>query len=193
MSLRLILAAALFASTTRGLKAQPTLFLDVPFVKQVKNLCGPACIAMILQYWDQHASGEAVGVPERITIQEIAKALDIRSGSGTLGTQMQRYFSALDYQAFSFQGEWDDVANHLAKGRPLIIALGGRGALGHYVVLVGWNPQERVVLVNDPARRKLLKLDKVSFEKSWERTSRWTLLALPGKSFMNASSAPNAR
>jgi ABC-type bacteriocin/lantibiotic exporter with double-glycine peptidase domain len=192
-SLRLILAAALLASTARCLKAQPIPFLDVPFVKQGKNLCGPACISMILQYWGQHASGKAAGMPEGANIQEIAKALDVRGSSGTLGSQMQRYFSMLDYQAFSFQGEWDDVANHLAKGRPLIIALGGQGALGHYVVLVGWDPQEQIVLVNDPARRKLLKLDKVSFEKSWERTSRWTLLALPGKNFMNASSAPNAR
>jgi ABC-type bacteriocin/lantibiotic exporter with double-glycine peptidase domain len=189
--LRLVLAAALFASATQGLKGQPIPPLDVPFVKQSKNLCGPACIAMVLQYWGQPGNGEAAGVPERISIQEIAKALDIRSGLGTRGSQMQRYFSTLDYQSFSFQGEWDDVANHLAKGRPLIVALGGRGILGHYVVLVGWNSEERVVLVNDPARRKLLKLDQRSFEKSWEQTSRWTLLALPRNNSVNASTAPD--
>jgi ABC-type bacteriocin/lantibiotic exporter with double-glycine peptidase domain len=189
--LRLVLAAALFASATQGLKGQPILLLDVPFVKQSKNLCGPACIAMVLQYWGKPGNGEAAGEPERISIQEIAKALDIRSGLGTLGSQMQRYFSTLDYQSFSFQGEWDDVANHLAKGRPLIVALGGRGILGHYVVLVGWNSEERVVLVNDPARRKLLKLDQRRFEKSWEQTSRWTLLALPRNNSVNASTAPD--
>jgi len=34
-------------------------------------------------------------------------------------------------------------------------------------------------MVNDPARRKLLKIDRATFERYWEIADRWTLLALP--------------
>jgi len=34
-------------------------------------------------------------------------------------------------------------------------------------------------LINDPARRKLLKAERVAFEKSWSEAERWTLLAIP--------------
>jgi uncharacterized protein YvpB len=40
-----------------------------------------------------------------------------------------------------------------------------------------WQPE--LVLLNDPAQRKLIKLDRKSFEKSWHAAGNWTLLALP--------------
>jgi len=35
------------------------------------------------------------------------------------------------------------------------------------------------VLVNDPAQRKLLKLERSSFEREWSAAGKWTLLAVP--------------
>jgi len=34
-------------------------------------------------------------------------------------------------------------------------------------------------MVNDPARRKLIKVDRQSFEKEWAAAQYWTLLAVP--------------
>jgi len=34
-------------------------------------------------------------------------------------------------------------------------------------------------LLNDPARRKLVKQDRADFEKQWSGVNKWTLLALP--------------
>ena len=36
-----------------------------------------------------------------------------------------------------------------------------------------------MVMVNDPAQRKLLKQDRSSFEREWSAAGKWTLLALP--------------
>ena len=36
-----------------------------------------------------------------------------------------------------------------------------------------------MVLVNDPAQRKLQKQDRSSFEREWTAAGKWTLLALP--------------
>ena len=49
----------------------------------------------------------------------------------------------------------------------------------HYVVVVGVDPNENTVLVNDPAQKKLLKMERLAFEKEWGAVQRWTLLALP--------------
>jgi hypothetical protein len=41
------------------------------------------------------------------------------------------------------------------------------------------DPGQGLVLVNDPAQRKLLKQDRSSFERDWSAAGNWTLLALP--------------
>jgi uncharacterized protein YvpB len=49
----------------------------------------------------------------------------------------------------------------------------------HYVVVAGMDSQNEIIMVNDPAERKLRKLDRATFEKQWGGARRWTLLALP--------------
>jgi ABC-type bacteriocin/lantibiotic exporter with double-glycine peptidase domain len=160
-----------------GSGEEPGFWLDVPFIRQTKNLCGAASVSMILQYW--HKASPAGGSIEVPSFPDIAEALRSSESKGVFGSQMKAYFASLGYQVYVFKGRWEDIETHIAKGRPLIAALGSRGALDHYVVVTGWNDPENVVLVNDPAQRKLLKLDRKNFQKSWEQTSCWTLLALP--------------
>jgi hypothetical protein len=45
--------------------------------------------------------------------------------------------------------------------------------------MVGVDPEQNLVLLNDAAQRKLLKQDRASFEKQWSAVGFWTLLALP--------------
>lgn len=132
---------------------------------------------MVLQYWQQR--GRTENVP---TFSEIARAINSSESKGVLGSQIKRYLASLGYQVFVFKGQWEDVENHLSKGRPLIAALGNLVDLDHYVVVAGWDSDENVVLVNDPGRRKLLKLDRARFLSSWGQASFWTLLALPAPS-----------
>jgi hypothetical protein len=47
------------------------------------------------------------------------------------------------------------------------------------VVIVGVDNPQHVVLLNDPANRKLTKMDRTDFERQWERTNRWLLLVVP--------------
>jgi predicted double-glycine peptidase len=160
-----------------GSGEEPGFWLDVPFVRQAKNLCGAASVSMILQYW--HKASPAGGSIEVPPFPDIAEALRSAESKGVFGSQMKAYLDSLGYQVYVFKGRWDDVESHISKGRPLIVGLGNRGSLDHYVVVTGWNGPENVVLVNDPAQRKLLKLDRKNFQKSWEQTACWTLLALP--------------
>jgi hypothetical protein len=65
-------------------------------------------------------------------------------------------------------------------GRPLIVAhKPASGSFLHYVVVAGIEPDEQTLLANDPAQRKLLKVDSSNFEEEWQATGNWTLLAVP--------------
>jgi predicted double-glycine peptidase len=164
------LSGALYAADVPG------VWLDVPFVKQEKDGCGAASIAMVMQYWQQQRSQPAGSDADAILIQHLLYSAKAR---GIYASDMERYFREKGFRTFTIRGEWEDLKQHLDKGRPLIVALkpeGGRAPL-HYVVVTGMDQQ--VVMVNDPAQRKLLKQDRSSFERQWSAADKWTLLALP--------------
>jgi ABC-type bacteriocin/lantibiotic exporter with double-glycine peptidase domain len=161
------------------------LWLDVPFVKQDKGMCGAACISMVLKYWDKTQEGTEP-IPE---MPEIGQSLYSEQAKGIFGRDLERYFQSRDFKTFVFKAEWADLENHLSKGRPLIACLkeNKRGPL-HYVVVVGLTAD--AILVNDPARRKLLRVDRTAFQAFWAATSNWTLLALPENTARTASPIP---
>ncbi len=153
---------------------QPGVWLDVPFVKQQKDGCGAASIAMVMQYW-RRAQGSVASEDAN----QIQQALYSRQARGIYASRMERYLLQHGFRTFAFRGEWKDLREHLEKGRPLIVALKTGHDNLHYVVVAGLDWQEGVVLKNDPAERKLLKQTRPSFEKEWKAAGNWTLLAVP--------------
>ncbi|HWP41767.1 MAG TPA: C39 family peptidase [Blastocatellia bacterium] len=177
---RLLAVTAFFAFSCGSLSAASTdgVWLDVPFIKQEKNGCGAAAVAMVMQYWLKQQGQAPSGSADAIEIQ---RALYSPDAGGIYASAMERYFREHGFGTFSFRGEWNDLRQHLQKGRPLIVALKpqrGDGSL-HYVVVVGLDWERGLLFLNDPARRKLLKQDRPGFEKQWSATGYWTLLALP--------------
>ena len=167
----LLLRLAAFASDTSA------IWIDVPFVQQQKDGCGAASIAMIMLYWQKQQKQSTSTAADAA---QIFRALHSDEIHGIYASEMVRYFQQNGYRTFAFAGEWTDIAHHLSLGRPLIAALkpGSRLPL-HYVVITGLDPDHQVVLVNDPAQRKLLKEDRAQFEQEWKAAGRWTLLAVP--------------
>jgi len=160
------------------LAAEAGVWLDVPFVKQEKEGCGAASIAMVMQYWIKQ---QGLSSRESADATDIQRALYVPGAGGIYASAMERYFQQHNFRTFSFRGEWKDLDEHLQKGRPLIVALktSGADASLHYVVVAGLDSERGIVLLNDPAQRKLLKQDRSGFEKQWRSANKWTLLALP--------------
>lgn len=171
-------ACALALVSLAGGTGPPGIWLDVPFVQQERDGCGAASISMVMQYWnrDRRPTFSASANP-----RAIQRALYSEEAKGIPAAAMERYFQQAGFRTFAFRGEWTDLQNHLSKGRPLIVCWkeSGRRAPLHYVVVTGLDWQQEFVFVNDPARRKLLRMDRTSFEKSWNAAGSWTLLALP--------------
>lgn len=159
-------------------QSPPAIWVDVPFVKQEQNGCGAASIAMVMQYWQ---TKNPSAVAENIDPAQIQRNLYSRRTHGIAASDLRRYFEEHGFRTFVFSGAWQELREHLEKGRPLIVALKpahGGGVL-HYVVVAGMDSEQALVLVNDPAQRKLLKCDRSNFEKEWSGTGNWTMLALP--------------
>jgi ABC-type bacteriocin/lantibiotic exporter with double-glycine peptidase domain len=171
------LALALCLCGTAFSLASTAVWLDVPFVKQAKDGCGAAVISMVMQYWNIQRSRSSAADADPALIQ---KELFSREARGIYASDLERYFKEHGFRAFAFTGDWDGLRTHLEKGRPLIVALkpAGGGDL-HYVVVAGLDWEHNLVLVNDPAQKKLLKEERADFEKEWKAAKRWTLLAVP--------------
>lgn len=150
------------------------LWLDVPFVPQQREGCGDAAIAMVMDYWQQklHQPG---GASAAAVLQALPPGRH-----GVSATAMLHYFEQHDYRAFAYAGDWSEIEREIAKGRPLIAALKPEGGDAlHYVVVVGVDDPDQVILLNDPAQRKLLKEARAQFLREWKATGNWTLLAVP--------------
>ncbi|HEV1995938.1 MAG TPA: C39 family peptidase [Candidatus Acidoferrum sp.] len=156
------------------------IWLDVPFVKQSEDGCGSAAISMVLQYWNAH--GARVD-PRRADAVAIQRLLYSRNARGIYASDIESYLKGLGFRVFSLQGEWNDLRERLTQGRPLIVSLqpGNAKAPLHYVVVTGIDWRNGAVFINDPARGKLIRIERAEFEKEWRSNSNWMLLALPEK------------
>jgi ABC-type bacteriocin/lantibiotic exporter with double-glycine peptidase domain len=169
--------AILLICATALASEQVNLWLDVPFIPQQKDGCGAASIAMVMQYWEQH---QGQNVHPEAEPAKILGTLYSQSAHGIYASAILRYFQQNGYRAFAFAADQSDLERELQQGRPLIVALKpDSGPALHYVVVVGLDRQQQLVLVNDPAQRKLLKEDQSEFEREWKAAGNWTLLAVP--------------
>jgi len=154
------------------------VWLEVPYVKQSEDGCGAAAMAMLLQYWSAHGTAISAG---RDDADAIHKQLYSRKGRGIYASDVERYLKESGFRVFPLRGTWGDLREHLAQGRPLIVSLepGSTRAPLHYVVVTGMDWQREAVFVNDPARGKLLRIERPEFEKEWLAAGNWMLLAVP--------------
>ena len=156
------------------------VWLDVPFVKQNEDGCGAAAISMILQYWNAHGARIDSQRADAVAIQ---KQLYSRKARGIFASDMEGYLKASGFQVYLLGGSWADLQEHLKQGRPLIVSLqpGTAKAPLHYVVVTGIAWQHDAVFIHDPARGKLLRVERAEFEKQWRSNRNWMLLAVPEK------------
>lgn len=183
--LALPLLAALFALAAAAQQADsartaspPALWLDVPFLRQTEQGCGSASISMVMRYWAAH---QAEIDPSAADPDRIQKLLFSRKAGGIFASAMEKYFRDAGFDTFALRGTWDDLREQLARGRPLIAGLRPRRntpAL-HYVVIVGLDANSSAVLVNDPARGPLIRIERAEFAAEWSAVRNWVLLALP--------------
>ncbi|MGH7266047.1 MAG: PA2778 family cysteine peptidase [Candidatus Rokuibacteriota bacterium] len=145
------------------------LITNVPFIAQEAYQCGPAALAMVLQY-----HGAAVGQ------EEIARAIYLPSVRGTLNLDLEFYARRRGFAARSFAGTLARVKEEVRRARPLIVFqdVGLPGyPVPHFAVVVGYDDRTgSLVLHSGPTAYRVVSYDR--FERTWGRRA-WTLLVTP--------------
>ena len=163
-----LVMAALPARGQATAPARPAGILDVPYIQQSEALCGGAAAAMVLRYWGE------TGV-----YAETFSSLVDRSAGGIRGDALLSALRDRGWEARSFRGDATLVRGRLADRQPVIALIEDRPGVFHYVVIVAWS--DRRVIVHDPARAPFRVLSESTFEAAWQKSSHWTMLALPGE------------
>ena len=155
------------ASTTAQEKG---FYIETPYVYQVHNYCGPAALTMVLRYWERS-----------VDQYELANRFQPFPEKGLSGAQLKELATEYGFSAYSFSGQPEAIREHLAKGRPLIVALHSSTLLNtnHFVVVVGWDPSSQEWIVQDPAGGAYQRHSARDFSSRWDKLDNWVLLVVP--------------
>jgi ABC-type bacteriocin/lantibiotic exporter with double-glycine peptidase domain len=151
--------------------------LELPYVAQVKEGCGSASVAMLLAYWQKHGHNPPA---ELLDVSAIHKAIYSPKHHGSRAADVGAFLQRVGLRTFPMRGTWSDLEEHIAQGRPLMVALrapGGRRL--HYVVVTGVSHSQ--VLLHDPAVSPNVLWNRQDFVRHWKASGFWTLLALPAR------------
>ncbi len=194
-----IFSHSLLAQSSRSPPAKARL--SAALVKQSgKGLCGPACIEMILRYWnvtkfDQHDIATAIlhRYPnlERVKRSGILESWKIDwskySGTGTKTMcEFLKVFAATENPKLRAlpsdpreatkqrQKSFDMVKQYAADGVPVVVHQywTGPGTRGQYRVVRGYDDKRRVVLLNDP-RTGAMQQSYSEFLTLWDVDEPW--------------------
>jgi len=140
--------------------------LAVPFVAQQEDTCGPAALAMVLRFWGDSASHDA-----------LARELDAVELRGVAGSRLAEAARSRGMTAIAYEGDDVQLRAFVGRGRPLVVAWDmGRGRF-HNVVVVGFDGDD--VIVHDPAQGPSRRVAGKTFAARWAGAGHWTLLVLP--------------
>ena len=149
---------------------QGHLITTVPFIPQEAYQCGPAALAMVLQYWGAPADAE-----------EIGRALYLPSARGVLNLELEFQARRRGFRTQALEGTLERVKTELRQGRPLIVFQDlGRGPVSvpHFAVLLGYDDRAEVVVLHSGTTAYRL-LPYAEFLRTWAARRGWALLITP--------------
>lgn len=179
-----LIAPCLFsAQVFKYKRSQPEkgyLIQNVPFEKWLKrNYCGPACLAMVLNYWDKARS---------FSQREITDEIYDSENQATYNSEMVLYPRSKGFMSHSFQGDLRILKEVVGQGMPVIVLTKPikQIAKGHYRVVIGYDDAKGQVIFHDPFFGSRYAMTSKNFMKVWElgkgrNQCRWMLAVVAGQ------------
>lgn len=135
--------------------------LDVKFVNQYENYCGPASLEMVLDYYGLN-----------YTQKELAKMIDMNVNEGVSPSDIIDLVKELGFNKSSIAScDLGVLLYSVDKGYPVIVrTYDSNLEKAHYMVVVGYDINKELLIVNDPASFTDTKIDsyigsrEISFE-----------------------------
>lgn len=143
---------------------------DVPFFPQEAYQCGPAALAMALQWSGDKQSPD-----------ELVSQVYLPDRKGSLQPEMIAAARRAGQLAYPLHPSLRALLTEVAAGNPVIVLqnLGlDWSPRWHYAVVVGFDlDRQEVVLRSGLQQRHIIRL--TVFERTWKRSERWGLVVLP--------------
>lgn len=167
----------------QSFKVRQHEIVNVPFVKQSDNHCGPATLSMVLQFWGDSAE-----------LTNLSKQIYTDSAQGTFQTDMISAARRRGYIAVPIRG-YHSLINEVSAGHPVIVFEN----LGlswfpqwHYAVVYGFDlDKQRLNLHSGPDQN--ITQNMKDFERDWMLGDYWGLVILPaGDLVESATEVQNA-
>jgi len=142
----------------------------IPFIPQEESRCGPAALAMVLQYWGAKVSED-----------EVAKETFLPALRGTLISDLRVFSERKGFRATSYSSSPDDLRFRISKNEPLILLLDlGRGSYQkpHYILAIGFHEGKGVLIAHSGRNEnQVIPYDKLI--SRWARMNYLALLVVP--------------
>lgn len=162
----------LLESTKANLTPQTEL-IQVPFYAQTEYQCGPATLAMVLNYQGVDAS-----------LEQLIPQVFLPGREGSVQPEMLATVRRYEQLAFPIRGTMDALLSHLEADDPVVVMQNlalPAFPMWHYAVAIGYDlPNETLILRSGEIERHTMSFSR--FDATWARTGRWGfVVSEPGK------------
>jgi tetratricopeptide (TPR) repeat protein len=142
---------------------------SVPFIQQSAGHCGPAVMAMALEW-----------AGKKIPLERLNSQIYTPGMNGSLQTDMLSAARRQGMIAIQIQG-LENLLKEVAAGHPVVVfenlALSW-APQWHYAIVIGYDlTQKEILMHSGPEPYQLTRMDV--FERSWMLADYWGLLVLP--------------
>ena len=144
--------------------------IDVPYVEQTENYCGPAALAMVANYY---------GIDT--TAEQISDLVYTPKKEGSLQIEMGAAARNLDLVAYIMQMDTESLRAEIDAERPVIVLQNlalNFYPVWHYSVVTGRDPNNEHLLLHS-GRHKYYRVPWTTFKNTWGRSDNWAMIAAP--------------
>ena len=117
--------------------------------------CGPACIEMVLNYFD---------IPH--TVSKISSVTKYKKGGGLYNTQLIEALKAFGLKTKVHKNtSWDDLATYNRDHVVIVLSWMLAGYVGHLSVLE--KIDDKHIYLAEPTQGKIVRIEKIKFLRLW--------------------------
>ncbi|MFZ5814549.1 MAG: tetratricopeptide repeat protein [Bacillota bacterium] len=152
----------------RAIIARQVTRLAVPMVRQGRNHCFPACLAMVRSYWGKTDDQREIG----------AAIMD--EGRGTPLYRALKYLEEEGWTTRTFRATVERVKALIDAGIPPVLGLEYSGG-AHVQLCIGYDDQHRELILQDPAHPYPGRLRYGDFAELYAHSDFWALAFAPAE------------
>jgi len=147
---------------------------DVPFIPQKKYDCGPASVAMVLQYHGAEADPD-----------QIAKRFETEAVAGTFTVDLLIAANEAGMEAHWVEGGLAALRREIDRGRPVVVFLNlavNPLPARHFAAAVGYLTHKgKDYVILHSGQTSWLMVPEKKFNKQWKRTGNMMMTIKPWK------------